>query len=1346
MIPLSTRLARKKTESALLSYSRQRLPRPARLYSSPTKRASAQAFDPVASSISDSYPAFLPAHPNLTDPTGNVSDDSNTSDMHAFLRSRTPYTILPPPLPQDKGSELNDLLYIDSPTQDLLSVMNACLHNCYDVPRAKEIFDNLRTKRAEQILHPRLYTSFVQAYLDMALKEPDHKTLWVEDAWTLLDVMFCGIERVSVTSSAYALALIAWLRYSSENTPTPISRITDHTPASLLKGIVDNQLSVSTVVSDRAIKSSEEAQKIIKALISAAMQLNYSEIVRELGEAETIGLSVSDPYMDVPEVRPVTVTTPVLNKDGTPSGKTQTEIPFNLDILRKHLAHVSLARRVLPEDLVARQKLVEDSVYEVAIQRLRRQAELFKELGLGDSALKKQDLQLWMWQWHQLLQERLKEDIASLVKSENEIRDGRRPRQLGPFLSLIKPEKLSLITILEIMRLQGSGGVADGMKVARGLVSVGRVVEFEYKAEICKKNNISIPSIMRPGESGFFSRYSYRDLHARRVTARKYMEDAEEWTSDWTQALRLHIGSFLIDRLIDVAKVIRTGTNKRTGELVEEEQPAFTHSYEYVRGYKLGIIRLNPVVAERMAKDNIRETMHPRHLPMLIKPKPWLGYNEGGYIYNKSQVMRFKDSQEQQQYLKHASSRGNVELVYAGLDVLGSTPWQINRKVFDVVLEVWNGGYRLGKLPPAVYEEPEPEKTPEMETDQKARSVYIQRQRQWYINKANNHADRCSVNYKIEIARAFLGDTFYLPHNLDFRGRAYPLPPHLNHIGDDLSRGLLLFGESKPLGERGLRWLKIHLSNLYGFDKATFEERVEFVHKHLDDVFDSAMNPLNGRKWWQKADDPWQCLATCMELKAALDSPDPHAYESALPVHQDGTCNGLQHYAALGGDARGARQVNLDNADRPSDVYTYVANMVEKRMQEELERNPNNERVRLLMGKVSRKVVKQTVMTTVYGVTFIGAREQIDKQLRDRGDIPTDECYLAAVYLATQVLQCIGDLFKGANDIMTWLTTSARIIAKSVPGDRVLEAMEPDRKSRSNSNKDTGRVQTTRWRKEQMTSVVWTTPLGLPIVQPYRKIKRRQIVASVQSVYISDPNTPAAVNSQKQATAFPPNFIHSLDATHMLLTALECRTQDLTFASVHDSYWTHASTIDQMSTIIRDTFIALHSSDVLGRLSNEFHERYAGYKVPVASLNSFPMLKQLGLANTRTDLTSSRTTNAAPDATTGEKGRAVETDYNEEKAVLERATAPSAVSVVSKAQAMELLKPGPRKRAAATRKRKRSSKKSGDEAEAETDTETENEDPSLEGKFVDVVDLLLPVPSKGEFDVNKIKSSLYFFS
>lgn len=59
--------------------------------------------------------------------------------------------------------------------------------------------------------------------------------------------------------------------------------------------------------------------------------------------------------------------------------------------------------------------------------------------------------------------------------------------------------------------------------------------------------------------------------------------------------------------------------------------------------------------------------------------------------------------------MRHASAMGNVELIYAGLDVLGSTPWVINQKIFDVVLKVWNTGEGLGKLPPSVYPVPEPE-------------------------------------------------------------------------------------------------------------------------------------------------------------------------------------------------------------------------------------------------------------------------------------------------------------------------------------------------------------------------------------------------------------------------------------------------------------------------------------------------------------------------------------------------------------------------------------------------------------------------------------------------------------
>jgi DNA-directed RNA polymerase, mitochondrial len=184
------------------------------------------------------------------------------------------------------------------------------------------------------------------------------------------------------------------------------------------------------------------------------------------------------------------------------------------------------------------------------------------------------------------------------------------------------------------------------------------------------------------------------------------------------------------------------------------------------------------------------------------------------------------------------------------------------------------------------------------------------------------------------------------------------------------------------------------------------------------------------------------------------------------------------------------------------------------------------------------------------------------------------------------VLHCIGDLFKGAKDIQNWLNMSARLISKSIPPERLglVKQTDTERKILSKPNKA---IPVKQLRKEQMTSVIWTTPLGLPIVQPYRQIQRRQILTSLQTVYISDPNVPETVNPTKQATAFPPNFVHSLDATHMMLTALECRSQGLTFASVHDSYWTHASSIDDMSAVIRDTFVALHSSDVLARLRDE---------------------------------------------------------------------------------------------------------------------------------------------------------------
>jgi DNA-directed RNA polymerase len=62
--------------------------------------------------------------------------------------------------------------------------------------------------------------------------------------------------------------------------------------------------------------------------------------------------------------------------------------------------------------------------------------------------------------------------------------------------------------------------------------------------------------------------------------------------------------------------------------------------------------------------------------------------------------MRIKDSPEQLSYLKHASAAGHVDFVYECLDALGETPWRINDKILNVVLQVWNEGKGLAGIPP----------------------------------------------------------------------------------------------------------------------------------------------------------------------------------------------------------------------------------------------------------------------------------------------------------------------------------------------------------------------------------------------------------------------------------------------------------------------------------------------------------------------------------------------------------------------------------------------------------------------------------------------------------------------
>ncbi|KAJ2289572.1 DNA-directed RNA polymerase, partial [Coemansia sp. RSA 2706] len=514
--------------------------------------------------------------------------------------------------------------------------------------------------------------------------------------------------------------------------------------------------------------------------------------------------------------------------------------------------------------------------------------------------------------------------------------------------------------------------------------------------------------------------------------------------------------------------------------------------------------------------------------------------------------MRLKSGTEQMRLLKQASNEDRLGTVLAGLDALGLTRWAINRPVFEAVRKVWNSGRELAEIPARSYDELEPVKPDNYDSDAAARYKYQMEMREWVNGRANQHSQRCDCNYKIEIAQAFLDHPMYFPHNMDFRGRAYPIPPHFNHLGNDLCRGLLMFDEGRPLTDKGLYWLKIHLANLFGKDKLSHDERIRFVEENVSHIMAIADDPMPDaflasepdatRPWWLDAENPWQALAACIDYAGAMRSPHPAEYVSHLHIHQDGTCNGLQHYAAMGRDRKGAEEVNLAMSERPQDVYSGILRVAERLVDEDAKNGV--EEALQLQNKLTRKIVKQTVMTNVYGVTLIGAKEQIAARLReikdDAGEPVFDitKVHGLALYLARKIFDSLGEMFAHAQEIQNWLNESARRIANSMSraalaetvnmateskrtAAKLREAIKEARKAGDSVDQETlmelrpdlGPGATRRKRldtlaSKPMTPVAWTTPLGMTVLQPYRKMAVRRIATDLQNINIVDPNMP----------------------------------------------------------------------------------------------------------------------------------------------------------------------------------------------------------------------------------------------
>lgn len=116
------------------------------------------------------------------------------------------------------------------------------------------------------------------------------------------------------------------------------------------------------------------------------------------------------------------------------------------------------------------------------------------------------------------------------------------------------------------------------------------------------------------------------------------------------------------------------------------------------------------------------------------------------------------------------------------------------------------------------------------------------------------------------------------------------------------------------------------------------------------------------------------------------------------------------------------------------------------------------------------------------------------------------------------------------------------------------------------------------------------------MVQPYRKAGRHLIKTSLQVLTLQRETEKIMV--RRQRTAFPPNFVHSLDGSHMMMTAIACKNAGLNFAGVHDSYWTHACDVDDMNRILREKFVELYETPILENLLLGFQTSFPSLSFP----------------------------------------------------------------------------------------------------------------------------------------------------
>ncbi|PPB51689.1 DNA-directed RNA polymerase [Campylobacter hyointestinalis] len=562
------------------------------------------------------------------------------------------------------------------------------------------------------------------------------------------------------------------------------------------------------------------------------------------------------------------------------------------------------------------------------------------------------------------------------------------------------------------------------------------------------------------------------------------------------------------------------------------------------------------------------ELLNPLVYPMIAPPKDHAPNTYGGF-YSGIESLRVplvKDvSKRHKSYLKDLK----IPLVYSAINIIQQTKWCINTRVLEVFKHYLELGIDISELDiPSLDEIPLPPSPYDKTMDKEAFTKFKEENQnlirsyqtacsEVYSRNAANRSKRILYKTLVNIATKFKDEQgIYFCYDLDWRGRVYSVQSgHCpNPQGMGISKALLKFAEGKAIGSSGGKWLSLHGANAFGDDKLSLEDRFKWAYENERDIIAVAKDPYEN-KWWWEADDSWKFLAFCFEWYEFYKSGYNSSFKSHIPIALDGTCSGIQHFSALLLDERGAIATNVINSDidKPSDIYAEVAKVVSKRVHNDALAGIAEARV--CDGKIDRSICKRNTMTTPYGVTSRGMIDQLYNEL-DPYTFRGSEVgfFKVCAYLAKCNYEAIGEVVVASRLAMDWLKSVARVMQKA---NKVFH---------------------------------WTTPSGFVVKQVYKKPKTKKVSTfwGGSRLRLDIQEDSDLINHKKVIQGQAPNYIHSMDAAHLILSVNKAFDKGIdSFALIHDSFGIYASDCENMLEALKEAFIEMYSNDNLTKFRDE---------------------------------------------------------------------------------------------------------------------------------------------------------------